>query len=347
MKRLHPATRSILLIAVLSLASSYFLPLWQIHLWAPQYPEGLNMKIWIDHLSGSFDIINGLNHYIGMALIKEEMFPEFGYMKFLLAGLIALGLLAAAAGTRKWLWVYVSALAMGGAAGLVDFFRWGYEYGHNLDPNAPIQVPGMTYQPPLIGYKNLLNFTAYSGPDIAGWIMIVSGCVAGGLLGWELLLRKKPADPRAMKLPAATAAGVVAIVLAGIATGCEARPEPIRYGQDECAECKMIISDQRFGAQIVTRKGRVFKFDDVCCLKEFAAKGTVPAAEVKIELVSDFEKPNAFIPVTDAWFLKNDALKSPMRSDSAAFASEDARRKAQEQIGGGQALRWADIARSP
>ncbi len=304
------------------------------------------MKIWIDHLSGSFDIINGLNHYIGMALIKEEMFPEFGYMKHLLAGLIALGLLAAAAGKRKWLWVYVSVLAMGGVAGLVDFFRWGYEYGHNLDPNAPIQVPGMTYQPPLIGYKNLLNFTAYSGPDIAGWIMIVSGCLAGLLLGWEQFFRKTPAAIQAMKLPATAAAGVVAALMVFAATGCEAGPEPIRYGQDECSECKMIISDQRFGAQLVTRRGKVFKFDDVCCLKEFTAKGTVPAEDVKLEMVCDFERPNTFIAVTEAFFLRNEALKSPMRSDSAAFGSEEARRRVLRQLGGGQEARWADIPRS-
>ena len=44
---------------------------------------------------------------------------------------------------------------------MVDFYLWEYEYGHNLDPTAPIQVPGMSYQPPLIGYKMLLNFGAY------------------------------------------------------------------------------------------------------------------------------------------------------------------------------------------
>lgn len=347
MKRLHPATRFLLLIAVLSLASAYFLPLWQIHLWAPQYPEGLNMKIWIDRLSGSFDIINGLNHYIGMALIKEEMFPEFGYMIYLLGALMALGLLAVVIGTRKWLWTYVSILALGGAAGLVDFYRWGYEYGHNLDPNAPIQVPGMTYQPPLIGYKNLLNFTAYSGPDLAGWVMIVSGSMAGALLAWEVFLRKKRAGAEGMKLPAGAAAGIVSVLLMGSTSGCEAGPEPMRYGQDECAECKMIISDQRFGAQLITRKGKVFKFDDVCCLKEFTSSGAVPSEDVALEVVSDFEKPNAFIPVADALFLTSDALKSPMRSDSAAFASEEALRRAQQQLGGGTQGRWTDLAGAP
>ena len=81
MNRLHPVTRLVLLVAVLSLISAYYLPLWQIQLWAPQYPEGLNMKIWINNLSGAFDIINGLNHYIGMATIENDMFPEFAIMR--------------------------------------------------------------------------------------------------------------------------------------------------------------------------------------------------------------------------------------------------------------------------
>ena len=84
MKKLRPITRILLAIAALAMASGYYLPLWEIQLWAPQYPEGLNMKIWLNHLSGAFDIINGLNHYIGMKQIKQEMFPEFHYMGYVL-----------------------------------------------------------------------------------------------------------------------------------------------------------------------------------------------------------------------------------------------------------------------
>ena len=62
-----------------------------------------------------------------------------------------------------------------GVIAMVDFYRWNYNYGHDLDPNAPIQVPGMSYQPPIIGYKQLLNFGAYSIPDIGGWIFIGVG----------------------------------------------------------------------------------------------------------------------------------------------------------------------------
>jgi copper chaperone NosL len=51
-----------------------------------------------------------------------------------------------------------------GIAGLIDFYMWGYDYGHNLNPRAPIKVPGMSYQPPLIGCKQLLNINACSWP---------------------------------------------------------------------------------------------------------------------------------------------------------------------------------------
>jgi hypothetical protein len=54
---------------------------------------------------------------------------------------------------------------------MIDFWLWEYDYGHNLNPNAPIIVPGMSYQPPLLGFKQLLNFGAYSYPDVGGWIM--------------------------------------------------------------------------------------------------------------------------------------------------------------------------------
>ncbi len=61
---------------------------------------------------------------------------------------------------------------------MVDFYLWEYDYGHNLKPDAAIVVPGMTYQPPLLGYKQLLNFGAYSYPYTGGWIMITVALVA-------------------------------------------------------------------------------------------------------------------------------------------------------------------------
>lgn len=343
-QRLHLVSRLLLAVAVLSLITGYFVPLWQIQLWAPQYPEGLNMKIWIDRLSGAFDIISGLNHYIGMKLIKAEMFPEFHYMIYVFGLLIAIGLFAVVMGTRKWLWVYVTILALGGAAGLVDFYRWGYDYGHDLNPHAAIQVPGMSYQPPLIGYKNLLNFTAYSGPDVGGVILIASGVVSGLILGWEQFLRKGAGGFSRMPAPTASAKAIMLLILVGSVSGCNAGPEPIRYGKEECSDCKMIISDQRFGAEIVTRKGKVLKFDDVGCMSSFMKRGGVPQDEIKLRVVSDFNRPNKFIPFEQAIFLESDRLKSPMNSNRAAFATEEELQKTHKEIGGGRYGRWSELA---
>ena len=184
MPPLQPGVRALLALAALSLGLTYFLPLWEIQLWAPQYPEGLNMKIWLSRISGDFEIINGINHYIGMRTIRAEMFPEFKIMPWLVGGVILLGLLPVVTGRRRWLQVFAATLCLGGVLGMADFYRWGYDYGHNLDPKAAINVPGMSYQPPMLGYKALLNFVAYSGPDWGGWIFIVVGVVAVALVAW-------------------------------------------------------------------------------------------------------------------------------------------------------------------
>jgi len=160
-----------ILLAAIAIIPAYFTPLWQISLWAPQYPEGLNMKIWIDHLSGNVDQINGVNHYIGMNHIGDEMFPEFQYLIYIIGVLIGLGVLAFAIGKRWSLYGFFGLISLFGVLVLVDMYLWGYEYGHTLDPKAAIKVEGMSYQPPLIGYKELLNFLAYSGPDTGGWIL--------------------------------------------------------------------------------------------------------------------------------------------------------------------------------
>ncbi|HEY3387682.1 MAG TPA: hypothetical protein VGK46_14310 [Saprospiraceae bacterium] len=188
---LKPISRWMIALSAVLMVSAYFVPLWQILMWAPQYPEGLEMKIWINTLSGDVKIISALNHYIGMKHIEVSMFPEFTYMIYIVAFLIAFGLLTALSNKRLVLWMYALLILCAGVAALVDFYLWGYDYGHNLDPTAPIVVPGMSYQPPLIGTKQLLNFTAFSGPDIGGWIFLVSGLLVIGTLCYEIFTGRK------------------------------------------------------------------------------------------------------------------------------------------------------------
>lgn len=176
------SSRIVLAVAALLLAGLYVLPLWRINLIAPQYPEGLGLRIWIDQITGEkphdLQSINGLNHYIGMKAIVPESIPELRLMPWLVAGLIVTGLITAAIGRRRLLYAWTALFLVGAFAGLADFYRWGYDYGHDLDPHAAIKVPGLSYQPPIIGTKQLLNFEAVSWPDAGGWLAIAAAAVA-------------------------------------------------------------------------------------------------------------------------------------------------------------------------
>ncbi|HEU5210158.1 MAG TPA: hypothetical protein VFU06_12260 [Longimicrobiales bacterium] len=201
--RLTNRTRALVAMAALLLVPAFFLPLWTINLDAPQYPEGLGMDIMVNTIrgQGEWDLqnINGLNHYIGMKEIHPESIRELQVMPWLLGGLAAFGLVVAAAGRRRLLQGWVIAFVLLALAGLVDFYIWGYDYGHNLNPDAAIKVPGMAYQPPLIGSKQLLNFTAYSWPGIGGMLMIASL-----LIGIVMLWLDGRRSPRAPEEKAAT-----------------------------------------------------------------------------------------------------------------------------------------------
>ena len=172
-------------VAAALLGVPFLKPLWHIGLIAPQYPEGLGLYIWINQITGQkpqdLDSINGLNHYIGMKEIVPESIPELRFMPYLVGGLLVLGLLTALAGKRPLLYAWTGLFVLLSLAGLADFWTWGYDYGHNLDPTAAIRVPGMAYQPPLIGAKQLLNFYATSWPAAGGWALILSLGIGVGL----------------------------------------------------------------------------------------------------------------------------------------------------------------------
>ena len=191
MKKLKDTSRILLAVASLALISAYFIPLWQILMWAPQYPEGLEMKIWINTLTGDVRTISALNHYIGMKTIEVSMFPEFGYMIYIVAGFIAMGLITSLVGKRFMLISFFGVMIATALSALIDFYMWGYDYGHNLSPDAPIKIDGMSYQPPLIGTKILLNFTAFSGPDVGGWIFISVGILVFSILLYEWKANRK------------------------------------------------------------------------------------------------------------------------------------------------------------
>ena len=188
--------RARLLVAIAAMlpAAAAFWPLWTVRLLAPQYPEGLGMRIYANTVTGmkpnDLGNINGLNHYIGMMPIHPDAIPELRWMPWILAGLVVAGLVAALGDSRRLLLAWLVAFAALGSVGLWDFWRWEYNYGHHLDmETAIIIIPGMSYQPPLIGSKQLLNFTATAWPGGAA-IALGLAFIVAALVWWTSRSRR-------------------------------------------------------------------------------------------------------------------------------------------------------------
>ncbi len=340
MKRMSIVSRIIIAIGSLTLIIIYFVPAWSIYLIAPQYPEGLSMQIWLYKITGQVEIINGLNHYIGMKHIKAEMFPEFGYLVYILGFFILFGITIAVTGNRKLLFAYLVLSVIGAIAALVDFYLWGYDYGHDLDPTAAIQVPGLSYQPPVIGHKKLLNFDSYSYPDTGGWIIVAVTSVF--FITWFLEWRKNKKQST-MRPHKKIAVAVPAVIALFFLTACNPTPEKIVIGKDDCVECKMTIMDPKFGGEIVTKTGKAYKFDDVHCIAVFLKRRGVELSDIDQTLFVDYNNPHEFIKVSSAEFVVSSQLKSPMGGHAAAFKNESEAKKKAAEIQGSKTTDWATL----
>ncbi len=181
--------RLLLVMSAVLLAAAIFLPLWQIHLEAPQYPEGLDLYIHsytLDAGNEGQDLneINNLNHYIGMQPIEEEDFPEMTFIPFFLGGFALLALRAAFFGTVKSAVDTLVLFIYFGAFSMWRFYHQLYTYAHTLDPKAPMDIDPFT--PILIGWKQIANFTQYSYPRegsalLLGAVLCVGGAIWMGM----------------------------------------------------------------------------------------------------------------------------------------------------------------------
>lgn len=331
--RIQPPIRWILLLCGLALMVVLFVPMWRIDLVAPQYPEGLMLLIHPHKLAGNVDIINGLNHYIGMKTLHTKDFMEFAILPYIIAGFAALFILIAIIAKRKYLNILFILFVLFGVLAMYDFWRWEYNYGHDLDPAAAIIVPGMAYQPPLIGFKQLLNFGAYSMPDIGGWIFIGVGLLTmlAVLAEWRYAKKMNKAL-------------LTATLFVLSFSSCKVEPEPIKVGIDQCYFCKMTISDQKFGAEIVTQKGKLYKFDEALCLVYFLNTKEVQVADTKGIYLTDFCGTHQLGHVEESVLLQSEFLRSPMAGNIAAFSNKDSLLKMQQRYPG-NIITWSELTK--
>lgn len=137
-------------------------------------------------------------------------------------------------------------------------------------------------------------------------------------------------------------------VLALLAAGCAApATRPLAIGSDACSHCHMQLADLRYGAELVTRTGKVLPFDDAGCLATFVQGGGVAASEVHSLWVSDFTRPDHLLPVEQAAFLRHPSFRTPMDHRIVALATPAAADSLLAALGGGgDRLDWSGVLRA-
>ncbi len=182
--------RALLGLAAACVLVIYVLPLWNLTMFAPQYPDGLRLDIYDHTLAGGNngqDIkeINLLNHYIGMHDLTVEGFTEFKWMPFALGGIALILLRAMVFGTVKELVDAFMVFMYFGAFSLWSFGYKLYQYGHELAPTAAVKVP--PFMPPMFGYRQIANFEVYSYPRAGTYVMVaaMSSVTLALFLAWR------------------------------------------------------------------------------------------------------------------------------------------------------------------
>lgn len=181
----------LLLGAAILLVISIAVPYWGLVLEAPQYPGGLQMRVFVNHMTGDDDPkldevreIDGLNHYIGMkSLYEAAQFERSVAIPAIILMVLFLGI--AALWQRRWTWLLTVPALTFPFIFLADLALWMHYYGQNLDPYAPLSSSIQPFTPPILGEGVIGQFKTVAYVD-TGWYLITIG---SGLILIALLIK--------------------------------------------------------------------------------------------------------------------------------------------------------------
>ena len=194
---------ALLMLGALLLVISMFLPYWSMALKAPQYPKGLNVTVYVNHLAGDVREVDALNHYLGMPPLDQGGQLERSVS---LAAIVALGLLLIAGVFVHNRWAALLALPalVFPVVFVADLWLILYQYGHSIDPQSALGGAIDPFTPPLFGAGSVGQFGTYSSFDIGFWLALAA--VAVVLLGlWFHRAAYKPIVDARRKVKAAGA----------------------------------------------------------------------------------------------------------------------------------------------
>ncbi len=197
---------AILMFAALVLMISMMLPYWTMNLKAPQFPKGLKVDVYVNHIEGDVQEIDTLNHYLGMPKLDEGGKIE---RSLSLLGIVTLGLLLVGAVFvhNQWAALFVIPTLAYPVIFLADLWWILYQYGHSIDPKSPLGSAIKPFTPPIFGEGKIGQFSTISVPNIGLYLTVIAiGLVLIGL--WFHRAAYKPiVDARKRVAQAAGAKG--------------------------------------------------------------------------------------------------------------------------------------------
>lgn len=167
---------ALFLLAALLLLISVFLPYWQMTLYAPQYPKGLTVQAYLNHLEGDVSEIDGLNHYIGMRPLNEAATFEKS-ISIIGVTVLALLVLAAVFVHNRWAALLALPALLFPVIFLADLQYWLANFGQNLDPTAPLSSSVKPFVPKVLGVGVIAQFKTIARPGPGLWLAIAASAL--------------------------------------------------------------------------------------------------------------------------------------------------------------------------
>lgn len=169
---------ALLIAAAACLAVSTFLPYWRIRLNAPQYPNGLFVTVYVNHLEGDVREVDGLNHYIGMAPLEEAANIERSLAPIAMV-VIVLMIVGVALIHSKWFSLLAVPAMLFPIIFLADMWIWLWYYGNHLDPTAALSSAIDPFTPAILGTGTVGQFSTTASLQMGWYLALLAAILTG------------------------------------------------------------------------------------------------------------------------------------------------------------------------